>query len=88
MKKIFTFIGKKFDTIAKLIALILLAIICIQLIEANERLRTIDRLMPTIHDTVDVRIFSVRKGVEVPVEVQNKRFDVDVKNDVRVYDAY
>jgi uncharacterized membrane protein YczE len=84
MKKIFTFIGKKFDTIAKLIALILLAIICIQLIEANERLRTIDRLMPTIHDTVDVRIFSVRKGVEVPVEVQNKRFDVDVKNDVRV----
>lgn len=80
MKNVLLFIGKKLDLITKLIALILLTVICIQLIQANERLKTIDRLMPSIYEAIDVRIVDVRKGVEVPVEIQNRSVDVNVKN--------
>jgi hypothetical protein len=74
------YIQDRFDLLLKVSILAVLIAIFIQLIQANERLKTIDRLMPNIYEAMDVRIVDVRKGVEVPVEIQNRSVDVNVKN--------
>jgi hypothetical protein len=74
------YIQDRFDLLLKVSILAALIAICIQLFQANENLERIKYSIPSIYEPVDVKITGVGRGVEVPVEVQNRSVDVNVTN--------